>query len=394
VQAIPETFAKLKQLTADNPEQQHRWPMLEQQLKIKLDELKSTIDARRTESFGAAQRIVATNVGADAMRSIEGTIDATESTEYGLLHERETLGHDAARRTAIISAIGGAIALIIISAGGAIVLGNFRHLSRSERALSESEERFRLLISGIEDYAIYMLDPAGHVVLWNHGAERLSGYRPEEILGHHFSRFYPSEDIQSETPDRALHITAAEGSFATEGWRVRKDGSRFWASVVITAIRDEQGGLRGFAKLMRDDTKRKEAEAELARQVQERQRAESMLHQVQKMDVLGQLTGGIAHDFNNMLAVIVGSLEILKRRLHTDDPKIVDPIQSALQAAERSAALTSGLLAFSRQQPLEPKPIDVNKLMAGMSGLLKRTPARTSISKRYWRPACGQLWRT
>jgi PAS domain S-box-containing protein len=373
VQVISADFAKLKQLTADNPKQQYRLASLAQQLKVKLDELKSTIDARRTEGFDAARRIVETNVGADAMHAIDEILNATESTEYGLLHDREMHGQEAARRTAIISMIGGAIALIIISAGGAIVLGNFRRLSRSQQQLWESEERFRLLISGIGDYAIYMLDPAGNVVLWNYGAERLKGYRSEEIIGRHFSCFYTSEDIQSGTPDRALQRAADDGNFATEGWRVRQGGSRFWATVVITAIRDEQGNLRGFAKLIRDDTKRKESETALVREVQERQRAEAMLRQAQKMDVLGRLTGGIAHDFNNMLAVIVGGLEILERRLQTDDPRIVDPIRSAFYAAERSAALTRGLLAFSRQQPLEPKPIDVNKLVGAMSGLIKRT---------------------
>ncbi len=229
------------------------------------------------------------------------------------------------------------------------------------------------MVSGIKDYAIFMLDPEGHVASWNQGAERLKGYRSEEIIGRHFSCFYRVEDAGSGELDRELQTAISEDSFSGEGWRVRKDGSEFWASVLITAIRDDRGNLRGFAKLTRDITERRQAEAALARETEERERAEGILRQAQKMDVLGRLTGGIAHDFNNMLGVIVGNLEILQQRLQSDDPKIRDPIASALQGAERSAVLTHRLLAFSRQQPLEPRPIDANKLVSGMSSLLNRT---------------------
>src|SRR5207244_5942769 len=124
--------------------------------------------------------------------------------------------------------------------------------------LRDSEERFRLMVEGVKDYAILMLDPDGYVVSWNAGAERIKGYTTEEIIGQHFSRFYPNEDITSGKPTRELKLATTDGRFEDEGWRVRKDGSRFWANVVVTAIYDEEGQLRGFSKVSRDMTERKQ----------------------------------------------------------------------------------------------------------------------------------------
>src|SRR5215207_8091650 len=131
---------------------------------------------------------------------------------------------------------------------------------RSHEVLRQSEERFRLLVEGVKDYAIFMLDPYGHITTWNEGARRIKGYEAEEIVGEHFSIFYTEEDVERGHPDEELRIAAAEGQYEEEGIRVRKDGSTFWASVLITALWDEDGGLRGFAKVTRDITARKEAE--------------------------------------------------------------------------------------------------------------------------------------
>jgi PAS domain S-box-containing protein len=373
LERIPAILSKLKQLTAGNPEQQRRWPNLESQIDIKLAELKRTVDARQNDGFDAARKIVETNVGADSMRAIAQLIDAAMTAEKNLLKDRQALGDTAERTTAIVSLIGGAVAFTLMVIGAILVFASFRRISSSEAALSESEQRFRLMISGIEDYAIFMIDPEGRVISWNRGAERMKGYGSEEIVGRHFSCFYRSEDIESGVPARLLETAIANGSAPAEGWRVRKDGSQFWASVLITAIRDDRGELLGFARLTRDLTDRVEAEATLAREREERERAEEILRQSQKMEALGQLTGGIAHDFNNMLGVIIGNLEILQRRLESDDPRVGERIESALQGADRAAALTQQLLAFSRRQPLEPRSIDVNRLVSGMSNLLHRT---------------------
>jgi PAS domain S-box-containing protein len=131
---------------------------------------------------------------------------------------------------------------------------------RAEKAPREDEEHFRLLVQGVKDYAIFMLDPQGRVVSWNPGAERIKGYKAEEIIGEHFSRFYTEDDVERGHPEEELRIAAEEGSYEEEGLRVRKDGSEFWANVVITALKDEAGHLRGFAKVTRDVTERKEAE--------------------------------------------------------------------------------------------------------------------------------------
>jgi PAS domain S-box-containing protein len=130
----------------------------------------------------------------------------------------------------------------------------------AEEALRLSEERFRLLVEGVTDYAIFMLDPTGHILTWNTGAQLIKGYTADEIIGRHFSVFYPPEDVHNRKPEWELRIARQEGTYEEEGWRVRKDGSRFWANVLITALFDQHGELRGFGKVTRDMTERKQAE--------------------------------------------------------------------------------------------------------------------------------------
>src|SRR5436190_18469518 len=148
------------------------------------------------------------------------------------------------------------------------------HPGRDQQSTQfETEERFRLLVESVKDYAIFMLDPGGHVASWNPGAERIKGYSPADIIGEHFSRFYPAEEIAKGKPQWELEVAAREGRFAEEGWRLRKDGTPFWAGVLISAVRDEDGTLLGFAKVTRDLTERKRVEAELVRAKVEAERA-------------------------------------------------------------------------------------------------------------------------
>ena len=154
---------------------------------------------------------------------------------------------------------------------------------QTQEILRESEERFRLLVEGVKDYAIFMLDAEGRVTTWNSGAQRIKGYEAEEIIGEHFSIFHTYEDVERGHPDEALCLAAADGQYEEEGLRVRKDGSTFWANVVITALRDEEGDLRGFAKVTRDITARKEAEERerlLAREQAARERATDILESI------------------------------------------------------------------------------------------------------------------
>jgi PAS domain S-box-containing protein len=253
---------------------------------------------------------------------------------------------------------------------------------RTEEELWQSQEQLRLLVQGVTDYALYMLDLNGCVSSWNAGAERIKGYTRDEILGHHFSRFYTDEEREAGVPNKALQQAAAEGRWETEGWRLRKDGSRFWAHVVVDAIRNDAGELIGFAKITRDVTDRKNAEQELAQ-------AREALFQSQKMEAVGQLTGGVAHDFNNLLTVIIGGLDTIARSKPTDTVRIRRALELSRHAADRAAGLTSRLLAFSRKQPLEPTPCDLNALVRDMADLLHRTlgeqiELETVLSPRLW----------
>src|SRR5581483_10699599 len=225
--------------------------------------------------------------------------------------------------------------------------------------LHESESHFRHLVDSVVDYAIFMLNPEGFVTNWNSGAERIKGYTADEIIGRHFSLFYTEDDRRNGVPDYALATARRVGRFGIDGWRVRKGGALFWASVIINAVHDEDGNFVGFAKVTRDLT--------------ERRAMEDQLRQVQKMEAIGQLTGGIAHDFNNLLTVISGSIETIQRRIAGADPGVDRFVHAALRGVERATTLTHRLLAYSRRQPLDPKPTELNRLIIGMSDLLIRT---------------------
>jgi PAS domain S-box-containing protein len=225
---------------------------------------------------------------------------------------------------------------------------------------------YQRLVQSVVDYAIFMLDEDGNISSWNPGAERIKGYSTDEILGEHFSRFYTPEDQKRGVPTKALKTARQEGRFAAEGWRVRKDGTRFWASVVIDPVKEGEK-IVGFAKVTRDLTERREAQLEL-------ERSQQALFQSQKMEAVGQLTGGLAHDFNNLLTGITGSLDLLKMRLAQGRINELERYVTAAQgAAGRAAALTHRLLAFARRQTLQPKAVNANTLLSGMEELIRRT---------------------
>jgi PAS domain S-box-containing protein len=250
-------------------------------------------------------------------------------------------------------------------AGFAKITRDLTERRAAEQILQANREQFRLLVNGVTDYAIYMLSPAGEISSWNPGAERIKGYKPSEVIGTHFSRFYIPEDRAAGEPARALATAAAEGRYEKEGQRLRKDGTTFWVHVVIDAVRAENGTLLGFAKITRDITAQRESRKAL-------EEARESLFQAQKMDAIGQLTGGVAHDFNNLLMVILSSLELLRKRL-SDDPRATSLLENAVTGAKRGAALTQRMLAFARRQELVVESIDIPTLVAGMSELLERS---------------------
>lgn len=229
--------------------------------------------------------------------------------------------------------------------------------------LLHQPRQLELLIAGVVDYAIYMLDPRGRIASWNPGGVRIKGYQSEEVIGRHFSMFYTPQDNAAGVPEGALARARDTGRFEAEGWRVRKDGTRFWAHVVIDAIR-ENGELIGFAKVTRDITERKQAEREL-------EEARSALLQSQKLEAVGQLTYGLAHDFNNLLTVALNSLERMKN-VRGDAGKFDRAAGTARRALDRGTRLTRQLLAFSRGQTLRPKAVDVNALIRDAEVLLAR----------------------
>ena len=252
---------------------------------------------------------------------------------------------------------------------------------QAQQALLETERRFRILVQGVTDYSIFMLDPEGRVTNWNAGAERIKGYAPEEIIGEHFSRFYTPEDYDAGVPKRALETAREADRYEAEGWRVRKDGSRFWASVVLDAIKDEDGKLIGFAKITRDMTEKREAQLRL-------EESREQLFRSQKMEALGQLTGGLAHDFNNLLTAMLGACELGLRNINDPD-KVKRMLEGVRGSAQRGASLTKQLLAFARAQPLEIKQIDLRQFFSDVTTLLRPSlrsdiDVVTEISDQLW----------
>ena len=245
------------------------------------------------------------------------------------------------------------------------------HAETQQRAAAidrvrQTEEAYRQVVDGLTDYAICMLDQEGRVTTWNDGAQRVTGYSADEIVGQSIARFYLEAERTAGVPLQALATARSTGRYAAEGWRLRKDGTRFWAAVTINPLRDPSGALIGYAKITHDVTERRQAEEAL-------EETRAALAQAQKLDAIGQLTGGVAHDFNNLLTAILGGVELLEHRPQAMEPESADLLAMIRRASERGATLTQRLLAFSRKQTLTPQPTDLNRLVAGLSDLLRRT---------------------
>jgi len=249
-------------------------------------------------------------------------------------------------------------------------------LASASDAIQESEARFLQLVKGVKDYALYTLDASGNVASWNSGAESIEGYRAEEILGRHVSLFYKAADVQSGQVQKILDAAASSGRAEDEGWRVRKDSSVFWASVVLSSIQDPTGRLLGFAKIVRDLT--------------ERRSLEDQLQQAQKMDAIGSLAAGVAHDFNNLLSIILSYSELLASGLKEGDPMRAD-LQEIRNAGLLAATLTRRLLAFGHQQVPKPKVLDLCRIVGGMERMLRRIIGEDVELIANFEPECGKI---
>ena len=264
----------------------------------------------------------------------------------------------------------------------------------AEEHLRQNEEMFRLLVASVKDYAIFMLDPTGHIVSWSAGAERIKGYAPSEIIGKHFSIFYPEADKQAHKPERELEIASRTGVYEEEGWRLRKDGSRFWANVVITAVHDESGALRGFAKVTRDITERKQAEETqraLVEQQQarlqaedERRRAEQSYRVAQEANrAKDEFLMTLSHELRTPMTAILGWARLLPM-MSPEDTNFREAIEQIARGAQLQAHLIDDVLDVSRivsgKLRLSRETVDLGRVVANSVEAVRPTAEAKNIT--------------
>lgn len=344
--------AQIRNLTSDNPEQQLRINELNGLISRRLNLLNDRMRQRQEQGFQAASDAVATREGEESMDQIRAKISEMQQTENRLLLERRQSAQAEARISGLIILGSIALAWAISVTAFLFIRRDLRLRASAERSLRQSEERFRLMIESVKDYAILMLDPSGRIISWNVGAQRIKGHAAQEIIGKHFSCFYPDEAVRGGMPEKALAEAAATGRCENEGWRVRKDGSRFWANVVITAIRDGGGQLQGFVKVTRDLTERK---------------------QIEEMRL----------QFQALFQSVPGSYLVLKPKL--PDFTIVAVSDAYLRdtMTEREKILGRGLFDVFPDNPNDPAADGVRNLRASLGRVLQNGAADTMAVQKY-----------
>jgi PAS domain S-box-containing protein len=389
----------VRSLTPDNPTQQRNLDALVPLADKGFDLLREVIELRRQGKTGPDAM---KPVNAEAKKispPLAEALGAMTNEENRLLEIRSGAAAVAARRAVRLQLIGGIIATSLVLSVFVLFLRENSIRAGAESQLEEantrleqrvdertaqledalaqvrkqSEEPFRLFVSNVKDYALLMLDPDGRVATWNAGAERIKGYRAEEIIGQHFSRFYTPEDIERGKPTRELEITAEQGRFEDEGWRVRKDGSRFWANVVMTALRDQTGQLRGFGKVTRDMTDRKAIEEKMAAQ-------NTQLESTNRE--LEAFCYSVSHDLRAPLRGIDGfSQALLEDYAGQLDNKGKEYLQRVRAAVQRMGALIDDLLDLSRitRTEMRREAIDLSQIAQSIADELRGTqPDRTA----------------
>jgi PAS domain S-box-containing protein len=347
INRIPSTLAQLRQLTADNPNQQHNLDVLEPLVREKIAQMRTAVEMRKNSQMDARQELAFREADRNRAVKIHEQLTAMADEEQRLLQQRTIRAAAAFRNTKAAMLLRNVLAICLLLGAGLVIRREFGQRQKAETALRTNEERFRLMVSNVATYAILTLDPDGLVVTWNAGAQRIKGYREEEIVGQHFSRFYLAEDVAAGKPEMELQIAAAEGRIEDEGWRIRKDGSRFWANVVITAMRDTKGELIGFSKVTRDLTERKRAEEEV------RNLNRSLEQRVTELTIanreLDAFTYSLAHDLRAPLRHMHGFAELLWRSSHqnlNDEEKSF--LTTILNSSREMGRLIDELLNFAR----------------------------------------------
>jgi PAS domain S-box-containing protein len=335
----------LRHLTADDPLQQKAAKQLEPLISRRISGLQEGLAAHGPNAAQSVPTAGHAEPQDQATQEIRSVISAMTAEEDRLLSERTDPARASSRRMKIVIILGNLLAVLFFATAALAIYQEMGKRSMTEESLRQSEERFRLMTARVKEYAIFMLDPDGHVVSWNEGARRIKGYAAEDIIGQHFSRFYPPEDIAKGKPAYELVIAAAQGQFEDEGWRVRKDGSKFWANVVITALRDERGGLRGFAKVSRDMTERRRVEEEIKHQNAQLKAANKELD---------AFSYSVAHDLRAPLRAIDGFsqavLEDYKDHLPEEGRLCLERVRAG---AVRMARLIDDLLNLARISRVE-----------------------------------------
>jgi PAS domain S-box-containing protein len=273
---LERTIATLRSLTADNFPQRARLEEFESALKPWIETMQRVASTRAVAGFAAAQQLVLNDLPRQQTMPLRAILDRIEGDERSLLDVR---AQDHASRLRAFWVLLTALVIVMLAAIG-IAFAHVRARQREQERRLQSEQRFHLLAQNVVDYAIFLLNPQGHVVSWSAGAERMTGYTESEIVGRHLSVFYTQEDRDAGKVERELALASEKGRFKEETWRVRKDGTRYWTSVVTVALRNRAGELIGFGKLTRDLTERRRHEEALLAEVEERRAVEAQLHEL------------------------------------------------------------------------------------------------------------------
>jgi PAS domain S-box-containing protein len=331
---------EVRRLTIDNPRQQRFLNNLQPLIATRFTELQGGISVRQEKGLAAGALAIREGGGKQTIDALRAAIVEMKEEEQLLLRQRLRTASVSSERTRVVIVVGSLVALIFLLTAALVIFQEMLRRHKAEEALRQTEERFRLLVTGVNDYAIFMLDPEGLVATWNSGAERIKGYREEEILGKHFSTFYPAEDFQQGKPQRELATATREGRIEDEGWRIKKDGTRFWANTVITALRDEKGRLQGFGKVTRDMTERRLAEDEMEMRNAQLEAANKELQ---------AFSYSVSHDLRSPLRAIDGfSLALLEDYKGKLDAEGEGNLQRIRAAAGRMGQLIDGMLNLTR----------------------------------------------